>query len=170
MTTQRSGARAWVGVLAVIVLAAVPPFVAAGDVQAGRKGKASDSVVKVQAAAGAIDAQGRQAVNVTFTVDEGWHIYANPAGMENVIETTVAAEAQGRAAAVKVDYPPGRLVKDPVLGDYRVYDGTTTITALVQRTPGDAGPLDVVARFQACCHVANHETCLPAATVRVRVP
>jgi DsbC/DsbD-like thiol-disulfide interchange protein len=136
---------------------------AAGEGRA--QGKKSDAVVKVKAEAAKANADGTTNVEVTLTVDRGWHIYANPVGLEDQAEAATTVSVGGTAKAESVDYPPGKLVKDKVLGDYKVYEGKVTITAKVRR-PAGGGAIDVAIKFQAC----SDSRCLVPATVNVSVP
>jgi DsbC/DsbD-like thiol-disulfide interchange protein len=136
---------------------------AAGEGRA--QGKKSDAVVKVKAEAGKANADGTSNVEVTLTVERGWHIYANPVGLEDQADAATTVTVGGTAKAESVDYPPGKLVKDKVLGDYKVYEGKVTITAKVRR-PSGGGAIDLAIKFQAC----SDSRCLVPATVNVSVP
>jgi uncharacterized protein YyaL (SSP411 family) len=133
-------------------------------------GRKSDAVVKVSARAvpEKPDADGRQAVTVTLTMDPGWHVYANPPGSEELasVQTTVSISGKAKPQEVKIAYPEGEPINDTVLGKYRVYEGSIDIKASVRRGPGDDGPLEVRVKFQAC----NDKQCLLPATVKVTVP
>lgn len=130
--------------------------------------KKSDSVVKVSAAAGKADADGKQVVTVTLTMDKGWHTYANPVGLDDLkaAQTVVTVAGKEKLQEMKVDYPPGRLIKDKIVGDYKVYDDKVEIKTTIKRTKGDTGPLEATVKFQAC----TETTCLLPAIVKVKVP
>ncbi len=127
----------------------------------------SDSVVKVAAKAEKPDADGKQLVTITLTIDKGWHVYANPVGAEDLAaaQTTVSF-GKVKPEDVRIEYPKGTEVEDKVVGKYRTFQGTVTIKATVQRAKGDAGPLEVAVKFQAC----TKQQCLLPATVKVTVP
>jgi DsbC/DsbD-like thiol-disulfide interchange protein len=146
---------------AALALAAAPSAFAQG---AATK---SDARVKVEAKADKPGNDGKQVVTVTLAIDKGWHTYANPVGNKDLegVQTTVTVSAKAKPE-VKVEYPAGTLHKDAVVGDYRVYEDKVTIKAVVQRAAGDAGPLEVVVKFQAC----DDKRCLLPATVKVPVP
>jgi DsbC/DsbD-like thiol-disulfide interchange protein len=146
--------------LALLTLAATP--------QALAQGKKSDSVVKVTAKTDKPAADGKQVVTVTLAVDKGWHVYANPVGLEDLapVQTTITIEGKAKPESVKVDYPPGKLVKDAVVGNYKVYKDKTSIKVTVVRAKGDSGPLEVKVKVQSC----NEKTCLLPATITVKVP
>ena len=135
---------------------------AAGPALAASK---SDSVVKATAVAGKPDADGKQTVTLTLAIDKGWHLYANPVGQDDLasVQTKVAVKAQGALGDVKVDYPPGKKVKDTVIGDYLIYEDKAVITVNVTRAKGDDSPLDLTVKIQAC----NDNTCLLPAEVKV---
>ena len=52
---------------------------------------------------------GKRKVVVTLTIADSWHIYANPVGNENLIEsqTDVILFVDGKTAKTKVNYPKG---------------------------------------------------------------
>ena len=172
LTCRRTGSR-------LATLAVLAGMLANGIVSADTKGAAatqagaaknSEAVVRVSASADRPDAAGNQVVTVTLAIDEGWHVYANPPGLGDLASVQTTLTVNTRVEGARVAYPPGRVIKDGVLGDYLVYDGTTGIKGYVRRAAGDTGPLQVSVRFQACCHVPGHEKCLTPATVTVVVP
>jgi DsbC/DsbD-like thiol-disulfide interchange protein len=125
--------------------------------------KKSDTVVKAEAKADKIAADGSQVVTVTLTIDKDWHLYANPVGNEDLMDNqvTVSVSSKNKLQDVKVEYPAGTLVKDKTVGDYKTYEGTVTIKATVRRAKGDTEPLDVSVKMQAC----SKAQCLLPATV-----
>jgi DsbC/DsbD-like thiol-disulfide interchange protein len=127
----------------------------------------SDSKVKVTATADKPGSDGKQVVTVTLDIDNGWHAYANPVGSSDFpgLPTTVTITAGQKPEKVTVEYPKGKMMKDDVSGAYFVYEGKTTIKAVVQRAKGDTSPLDVAVRVQAC----NDKSCLQPATVKLTV-
>jgi uncharacterized protein len=131
------------------------------------QGKKSDSVVKVAADADKPDAEGNQVITLTLQVDKGWHIYANPIDNKDLLNAQTVVTVKGAKAPkdVKIAYPAGKLEKDTILGDYKVYEDKVIIKAHVQRDPGDAGPLEVGVAFQSC----NDKQCLLPATVKLTV-
>ena len=133
---------------------------------AAQGAKKSDSVVKVNVTADKPGTDGKQVVTVTLTMDKGWHTYANPVGNKdlNEVQTTVTISGKNKPEA-KIEYPMGVLVKDDVVGDYKVYEDKVTIKATVQRAKGDTDPLEVAVKFQAC----TDKQCLLPATVKVNV-
>jgi hypothetical protein len=149
--------------------AGVPAGPAAGEGAAQAGGpKKSDAVVRVAATADKPDAEGKQVVTVTLTIDKGWHTYANPPGLEDLapVQTTVTVTAKTKPEDVKVDYPKGKEINDKVLGKYLVYEDRVSIKAAVRRAKGDTSPLEVSVRFQSC----DDKMCLLPATVKLTVP
>src|SRR5262249_19223791 len=110
-------------------------------------GKKSDAVVKVTATASPEKAgsDGKQTVTLLLTIDKGWHIYANPVGVEDLVpvQTKVVVDAKPKPEEVNVQYPEGKLVDDPAVGKYKVYENTVTIKATVRRASGDTSPLQI---------------------------
>jgi DsbC/DsbD-like thiol-disulfide interchange protein len=129
--------------------------------------KKSDALVKVSTKVDKPDAEGKQVVAVALQIEPGWHIYANPPGLKDleVNQTTVSIGGKGNPEQIKVEYPPGHLVKDAVLGDYHVYEDKITIKAMIRRAKGDTGPLEVSIKLQAC----NDKMCLLPATIKQTV-
>jgi hypothetical protein len=143
--------------LAGLALALAP---AAAPAQGAKK---SDSVVKVTASPAKAGADGTQAVTLTLAVERPWHVYANPVGLDDLADAQTAVSGPG---VVKVDYPEGKLVRDPAVGNYKVYEGTVQITVHLRRPPGAAGPAELAVKFQAC----DEKKCLLPAAVKVAVP
>lgn len=156
-----------VPVLAWALLGAFSLAVSGAPAQDGGA-KKSDAVVKASVAAAKPDTDGKQVVTVTLAIDPGWHIYANPPGLEDLAagQTTVSVTGKTKPKEVKVDYPAGKVIKDTVLGEYLVYEDKVTIKATVHRAPKDSGPLEVAVKFQAC----NDKMCFLPATVKLMVP
>ncbi len=132
-------------------------------------GTKSDSEVKVSATATRPDSSGRQMLTVTLLHNKGWHTYANPVGNDDFDsnKTVITVLAQGKQVPTKVDYPAGKITKDKTVGDYKVYQDKVAIRASLQRTAGDAGPLQVQVRIQAC---SEKGICLLPATVKLTLP
>jgi hypothetical protein len=147
------------GLVAALVL-----VLAAGAAQA----KKSDEVVKATAKADKPDAQGKQTVTLELAIEAPYHLYANPVGNEDLASaaTTVKVNAAVKPTNVKVDYPEGKVEKDKVLGDYRIYEGKATIKVHVQRAKDDTSPLEISIKLQAC----DKSSCLQPGTVKVTVP
>ena len=135
------------------------PFAPAG-------GKKSDGVVKAKAKLENIG--GKAVVVINLEINKGWHLYANPVGNDDLApsQTTVKISAKTAPKSVNIDYPLGKIVNDKVLGNYGVYEGKVEIRATVERAAGDAGPLEVTVRVQAC----DDKTCLPPGSIRLSVP
>jgi hypothetical protein len=147
------------------LLTSLAPAAAPAGVSA-QGAKKSDALVKATATAGKPDADGKQDVTVTLTVDKPWHIYANPVGLEDLADAQTTVTFDPKAKPLKVQYPEGKVIKDKVLGDYRVYEDKVTIKAQVRRARGETGPLQVSVKVQAC----NDKTCLLPAVIKLTVP
>ena len=130
------------------------------------QGKKSDSVVKVKASASKPDADGKQVVTITLTMEKGWHTYANPVGHDDLAEaaTTVAILVDGKKIDAKVNYPNGVIIKDKVIGNYKVYEDTVTIKAVVTRDKDSKEPVEAEIKLQSC----NDSKCLLPATVKIK--
>jgi DsbC/DsbD-like thiol-disulfide interchange protein len=158
---------------AFVALAAAAVLVLGGlgtpAARAGKKLLTSADKVMATAKATTPDASGKQVVTVTLTIDKGWHLYANPAGFDLVepAKTEVTITGKAKPRSVKVEYPPGTPHKDEDLkGTYNIYEGQVTIRAVVQRAAGDAGPLQVAVRVNAC----DATKCLAPGKIELKVP
>jgi uncharacterized protein YyaL (SSP411 family) len=129
------------------------------------KGKRSDDKVKASVKVEPV-AGNTRTLNLTLEIEKGWHIYANPIGNEMLAgnETTVTILAGGKAVPAKLNFPKGKIERDPMLGDYGIYSGTITITAEVMV----GGPLEVRIRVNAC-RDGEGGVCLPPGTVTLKV-
>jgi thiol:disulfide interchange protein len=131
------------------------------------QGKKSGTVVKATATATKPGDDGKQTVTITLEVDDKYHVYANPVGIDELkdAETTVSVKGKKELKSVKVVYPVGEKKKDKDVGDYKVYKGKVTIKAEVQRSKGDTEPLEVSIKLQAC----TNTLCLLPDTIKVKV-
>lgn len=125
----------------------------------------SDARVKVKVKSDKSAGDNTETIAITLAVDKGWHVYANPVGLEDLAsaQTVVLFTGSAKPEVLKIDYPAGKLVKDSIVGDHKVYEDQVTIRARVRRA---AGPLTVAVKFQAC----SDKTCLQAATVKTTLP
>ncbi|QEL20382.1 DUF255 domain-containing protein [Limnoglobus roseus] len=107
-------------------------------------------VVKAELKAGEV-ADGSQPFTVTLTIAAPWHVYANPVENDSLKEsvTTVEVYVGDKKVEAAIEFPKGTAVKDAVTGDYKVYDGTVTITGKLPRKKDD-GVLEVRVRVLAC--------------------
>jgi hypothetical protein len=129
--------------------------------------KNSADVVKATATADKPDADGKQTVTITLNIEKPWHLYANPVGLKDLTDnqTVVTFNAGGKAIKANVTYPEGKLLKDDIVGDYKVYEETATIKATVVHAKDDTRPLTVEVRVNAC----NDKRCLLPGTITVPV-
>lgn len=109
-------------------------------------------------------------VVVNLQIKEGWHVYANPVGAENLIPTTVDLAADQPLAVTKVEYPTGEAKVLASSGDEKVsvYEGQASIKVRL-RLKDDAkampGSIDLKVRYQAC----NDRSCLAPASLAVPI-
>jgi DsbC/DsbD-like thiol-disulfide interchange protein len=150
----------------LVIVCAALLAAAAAPVNAADATK-SDSVVKIETNTSKPDADGKQVVTLTLTIDKGWHLYANPAPKDFPgVPVEVKVTGKTKPASVRVDYPEGKEVKDATIGDYKVYEDKADIKVTVQRAKGDTEPLELNVKLQAC----TDKKCLLPATVKVSVP
>jgi hypothetical protein len=90
---------------------------------------------------------------VRLTIDEGWHVNANPASLPFLIPTAV--EVRGTQAVIR--YPEGRLLRSEFAPEeILVYEGSVEIPIILE---SGASPTRVALRYQAC----DERICLPPA-------
>ncbi|MFL5327700.1 MAG: protein-disulfide reductase DsbD N-terminal domain-containing protein [Gemmataceae bacterium] len=147
------------------ILIALVALVCGAD--APSTGKKSADVVKLKATSTKPDANGKQTITVVLTIDKSWHIYANPVGSDDLssVQTVVNLTSTGKLEDVSIDYPHGKLIKDPIVGNYAVYENEVTIKATVKRPAGSKEDLEVTAKIQAC----SDKSCLPTSTLKSKV-
>jgi hypothetical protein len=124
--------------------------------------------VRVTAKADKPDASGKQAITINLDIDDRWHAFANPVGCEELesAQTVVRIKGAVEPNGVKVDYPPGRLIKEPILGiAYRIYEKKASIRAVVQRAAGGSGPLQISVFVQSVSDI-----CVPPYTYKLTIP
>ena len=139
------------------LLACIVGFSGATTVHAAPK--TSEDNVKITAKAD------KQIVTLTVEVAKDWHLYANPVGNPDMLgsQTVVTLLDGGKPVEAKIKYPEGKLKTDKVAGDYKIYEGTITITATLAAPP--AGQLEAVVAVSTC----NDSTCLLPAKVKLKV-
>ena len=109
-------------------------------------------------------------VELGLTIKDNFHIYANPAGSEDVIPTVVTLAPGSGATLVEVRYPPGesKVLTASGPGKVAVYEKKAAPIARV-RLPLDAKPgpstITLRVRTQAC----DDKACLAPATLDVPV-
>jgi hypothetical protein len=150
---------------AAAVVAGLVLWVGRAEV-AARGAELSDSKVKVTAKAEKPHADGTQVVTVTLDIEKDWHTYANPVGNETLARNATKVTLDKiKADDVQIEYPAGKLVKDPTEGDYYIYEGQVEIKAKVKREKDDTAPLKLKVHIAACND--KKMKCLPAATVEL---
>lgn len=110
-----------------------------------RKREIADHV-DVTATASKPEASNQLTVSIILDIDRDFYIFANPVGNENLDELIINVHltVQGKPAAAKIIYPPGKIVKVKLIGDYQIYQGIVAIQAVVFRPPGNNTPLEAV--------------------------
>lgn len=94
---------------------------------------------------------------VRLSIDEGWHVNANPASLPFLIPTAV--ELSDGVQMERIHYPPG-IAFQPAFSDeaLSVYEGHVAVRATLPAEFDGTSP-SVAVRYQAC----DHQRCLPPA-------
>jgi DsbC/DsbD-like thiol-disulfide interchange protein len=132
------------------------------------QGADSSKVVKVEISKDPSTTTEEKFVVITFSVEPGYHIYANPVVNPDLasVQTSVGIKSEGKTVTAKVEYPAGKLVKDDVVGDYSTYEGTVKIKLRVAVPRNQTAPLEVVVKYQAC----SKKSCLAPAVATLQLP
>jgi len=113
-------------------------------------------VVRATLDATAADGDGRSRFTVALQVADGWHVNANPASLDYLIPTSVAADG---AAVRNLAYPPAEELRfafaDQVLA---VWQGEVAITGEID---GVASARAIRLTYQAC----DDQRCLPPVSI-----
>lgn len=100
-------------------------------------------------------------IAVELTIDDKWHINANPANPDFLVPTEIKIETRQKIKVKRVIYPKHQLLQ--VQGaeqPYHVYGGRTMIYLQVETDASEsaaAAELEVHVKYQAC----NKDTCVP---------
>lgn len=99
------------------------------------------------------DGPADQRIVVTLTIENGYHLYANPTGNEDLQpQTVLTVSSKGKPEVVKITYPKGEVVKNEIVGDYRIYTGTVSLEVITKRVKDDQSPLVIAVRVRPMDH------------------
>jgi len=148
------------GLLAVLAAAAL---LAAPALARQQKNSADNVKIKATAEKGK---DGSRVVKLHLTVAEGWYIYGNPVGNEDLAPNATTVKVKGvKDADVKVKFPDPKVKQDKTIGKYNYYVKDVTIEATVRNA---SGPLEFNVGVNTC-HLTRG-VCLAPGTVKVTVP
>ena len=137
-------------------------YLAAGDAET-KGGGQSDSTTKPTKSADVVKAElalgpemdGRRKATIKLKIAEGWHIYANPVGNEQLLEsqTQLTIQVNGSAAKAEVSYPKGKEHKDTSGDKYDVYEGEVALIVTLAAPPNAkiVGRLKLIACKEGKC-------------------
>jgi uncharacterized protein len=117
-----------------------------------------------------VEPGGEFEVDLNLTIKENYHIYANPAGSDDVIPTSVSLVPGSGATLIEVRYPPGESKALAASGPEKVtvYEKKATPSARIRLNPEiKPGPatFTLKVRYQAC----DDKACLAPATLDLPV-
>lgn len=121
-----------------------------------------------------VEAGGRAQARLTFTIEDGFRIQANPAAERFLIPATLELEGDERVSVGPVGYPPGKPYRlRGADNDLSIYEGTVVIDVSLKASHSaatDTERVEVVLegelRYQAC----NEIVCLRPSSLPVRLP
>lgn len=103
------------------------------------------------------DGSADQRIVVTLTIEKGYHLFANPTGNEDLPpQTVLTVSGKGKPEVVKITYPKGEVVKNAIVGDYRIYTGTVSLEVITKRARDDQSPLVIAVRVLPMDHRGCH--------------
>jgi len=105
---------------------------------------------------------------VSIAIKEGWHIYANPTGVDVLKPTTLVLDPGQAAADLHVDYPPGQTKVLGSLGTEKValYEGNVNIPFRVT-LPRDARAGKTTVRLRLNYQPCDDRVCLAPASLAI---
>jgi hypothetical protein len=104
----------------------------------------------------------QKTIVVTFVVNEGWHLNANPATLDDLIPTSIEAITK-IPSTIKIAYPLGKDFESPI-GLIKVYEGTIQASVTVEtKEPLDASQIEIFATVQPC----KAKICYPPTKITV---
>ena len=140
---------------------------------AGLPAPVSGGVVKGVVKVEPVESPGATVVDLKLTLDiaSGFHLYANPSGVEDLPPTTVELEAGTEFDVVSTRYPAGEGKTLPSLGTAKVslYEKSTTIVVRLKSKEG-ASPGDSTVRLKVRYQACNDKACLAPASLTVSTP
>ena len=115
--------------------------------------------------------RGSDAVKLALTVKPGWHVYANPSGVDGIPPTRVTVDPGQGYVVDRVEFPPGDPKVLAASGKEKVnlYEGTVALVVRLKPDPADARKPDpavgvrLTVHYQAC----NDRACLAPAKLAV---
>jgi uncharacterized protein YyaL (SSP411 family) len=148
-----------------------PPAAAPGPRVVGAPEPATPRVVAASALLSGPNAPGREfEAVVSVTIQDGWHIYANPTGVPNLKPTTLRLDAGSERSAtlVRVAYPAGEAKVLDSLGSEKValYEGRIQFKARI-RLAEDAKPVPTRLNFRLSYQACNDRLCLAPANLEI---
>ena len=117
-----------------------------------------------------VEAGGFFEVAVTLSIKDNYHLYANPAGSDDVMPTVISLAPNAPVRLAQIRYPQGESKNLAASGDARVLVYEKDVTLFVKlRVPPDPKPgatsVPLRVRYQAC----DDKACLAPVTLEIPV-
>lgn len=130
----------------------------------------SENLVHVEVQRVEIPAGGSTEAVVRLSIDNGYHVNANPASYSYLIATELVVPPKDGVTAGSVSYPSALKKKfEFAEGELAVYEGhvelKTTLQAAASAPKGER-PIAATLRVQAC----NDQVCYPPGTINLQIP
>ena len=108
---------------------------------------------------------------LTLQIKPGWHVYANPSGVDAIPPTRVTLDPASGWTIARIDYPQGVSKVLASSGDEKVavYAGKVALVVHLKPVPGTDAPADALLRFSVQFQACNDRYCLAPAKQVVAV-
>ena len=112
-------------------------------------------------------------VTIDIKIAQGWHIYANPSGLDEIAPTKLTLEIDAGSATMleSVQYPDGiaKLLASTGKSKVTVLENNVEIKATIKLDP-KLKPGSHALMFNLHCQACNDKSCLSPARLAVKVP
>lgn len=148
--------------------AAAKPPVQVAQVEAKPASKSKDHVkAKVFLSVDKLPAGEKCKFAVVLDVEDGWHVHANPASLDNLIATSVTTVSKLKSKQLDTLYPEGSEIEiEDFSAPVAVYEGEVVIRGEIQAPKDAAGKTDQL-EFQIKYQACNEKNCLPPKTLKL---
>ncbi len=110
---------------------------------------------------------GRCLLAVELSIDEHWHINANPANPDFLVPTKVDVLSEQKVRVKSVLYPKHKLLRvNGADQPYHVYGGRTTIYVQLETDSAETAEVGVL-QVRVTCQACNQDTCMPPSEVNL---
>ena len=105
-------------------------------------------------------------IDIRLVIKKPWHLYAHEVGLSSLEEgrTRLIIKKNGKEISAKIDYPEGKLYKNQIGDEYRIYEGEHHLKLKLPLAKEDR--LEMILFIQAC----NEMSCLKPGKISIQLP